>query len=314
MLARIRVLVLSLTLVGPEFGSVALAEDPPEFLLKWGGRGSGDGEFDGPAGIAVDSSGYVYVADNLNHRVQKFTAHGEFVTKWGTEGLGDGQLYLPKGIAVDKSGVVYVAEYGNRRVQKFTSDGGFLGYLVIWDFQRAWGVAVDESNNVFVTSPDGRGVFTFSSTGVPLTSWGTPGTGDGQFVAPSGIAVDANGYVYVSDIINDNVQKFTSDGVFVDRWSDAAIVEPPGVAVDTNGHIYVTCSSNRVLKCTSDGVIVSAWGAGGSENGEFYYPHGIATVGNLVYVVDGINCRIQKFGYPVSVQSETWGQVKTKYR
>jgi DNA-binding beta-propeller fold protein YncE len=314
MVARIRVLVLSLALVAAVFGSVALAEDPPEFLLKWGVRGSGDGEFDSPGGIAVDSSGYVYVADYLNHRVQKFTADGEFVTKWGTEGLGDGQLYLPKGIAVDKRGVVYVAEYGNRRVQKFTSDGGFLGYLVIWDFQRAWGVAVDESNNVFVTSPDGRGVFTFSSTGVPLTSWGTQGTGDGQFEAPSGIAVDANGYVYVSDIINDNVQTFTSDGVFVDRWLNEELYEPPGVAVDPTGHVFVTTSHQRVLKLTSDGVVVSVWGAGGSGDGEFYYPHGIAAVGSVVYVVDGVNCRIQKFGYPVFVQPGTWGQVKTTYR
>ena len=71
-----------------------------EFSLKWGTRGSGDGQFDGIKGVAVASDGSVYVADLSNHRIQKFTSEGVFVSQWGTEGTGDGKFINPGGVAV----------------------------------------------------------------------------------------------------------------------------------------------------------------------------------------------------------------------
>ena len=60
------------------------ADTPPEFLLKWGEYGTGDGQFKTPSGIAVDSSGDVYVADTWNGRIQKFTRDGKFLWRLGT--------------------------------------------------------------------------------------------------------------------------------------------------------------------------------------------------------------------------------------
>ena len=57
-----------------------------EFVTTWGSYGSGDGQFQGAAGVAVDAAGNVYVADDWNHRIQKFTSNGTFITKWGSEG------------------------------------------------------------------------------------------------------------------------------------------------------------------------------------------------------------------------------------
>jgi hypothetical protein len=86
---------------------------------RTGVSGTGDGEFSRPIGVATDSSGNVYVADFINHRIQKFTSTGAFLTKWGSFGIGDGEFNLPMGIAVDSSGNVYVTEYENNRIQKF---------------------------------------------------------------------------------------------------------------------------------------------------------------------------------------------------
>ena len=61
--------------------------------------GAGDGEFNYPSGIATDESGFVYVTDTYNHRIQKFTSDGQFVAKWGSYGSGDGQFNYPRGIA-----------------------------------------------------------------------------------------------------------------------------------------------------------------------------------------------------------------------
>ena len=64
--------------------------------------------FNWPSGVAVDSSGNVYVA--TSDRIQKFDSSGNFITKWGSLGSGDGQFYHPSGVAIDSSGNVYVAD------------------------------------------------------------------------------------------------------------------------------------------------------------------------------------------------------------
>ncbi|MFQ5940890.1 MAG: 6-bladed beta-propeller, partial [Nitrososphaerales archaeon] len=90
------------------------------FIAKWGSKGSGDGEFNFPSGVGIDSSDNVYVVDISNHRIQKFTNDGKFIAKWGSKGSGDGEFNFPKGIAIDPSGKIYVTDASNHRVQVFT--------------------------------------------------------------------------------------------------------------------------------------------------------------------------------------------------
>ncbi len=152
-------LLASTVVVVSDAGPAAAVEHPPSLIISWGTYGTGNGRFDGPAGVAVDpTTGDVYVTDTENHRVQKFDADGTFLAKWGSEGTGNGQFDYPEAVAVDPTtGDVYVADTRNHRVQKFDSDGTFL------------------------------------------TGWGTIGFGDGQFVVPEGVAVDpTTGDVYVT--------------------------------------------------------------------------------------------------------------------
>ena len=89
------------------------------FFTKWGSPGTGDGQFSGATGIALDSSGNLYVADTNNSRIQKFDNTGTFLTKWGSYGSGNGQFYSATGIAVDGSGNIFVADPNGQRIQKF---------------------------------------------------------------------------------------------------------------------------------------------------------------------------------------------------
>ena len=91
-----------------------------------GSSGSGDGQFSGPVGIAIDSSNNLYVADGGNNRIQKFNSAGTFVTKWGTAGTGNGEFNSPQGVSVDSVGTVYVADSGNNRAQLFSNTGTFI--------------------------------------------------------------------------------------------------------------------------------------------------------------------------------------------
>ena len=101
-------------------------------VAKWGGgegdgaSGSGPGEFNHPAAVALDGAGNVYVADTNNNRVVKLNAYGSVLDEWGSRGTGDGRFRDPTGIAVDGAGNVYVVDNENNRVQVFDTDGRFL--------------------------------------------------------------------------------------------------------------------------------------------------------------------------------------------
>ncbi|MCK4734430.1 MAG: 6-bladed beta-propeller, partial [Methanophagales archaeon] len=142
------------------------------FITKWGIEGSGDGEFQCPYGIAVDSSGNVFVADEGNTRIQKFDSDGHFIIKWGSRGTGDGEFFWPHGIAVDSSGNVYVADANNNRIQKFDSDGTFItkwGSEGTGDGEFFWphGIAVDSSGNVYVADSNNHRIQKFTIYRVP---------------------------------------------------------------------------------------------------------------------------------------------------
>jgi DNA-binding beta-propeller fold protein YncE len=93
------------------------------FISAWGERGSNDGEFGNPKGIAIDRDGYIYIADAANSRIQKFDSEGKFITKWGEPGTGIGRFNLPSAVAVDKDGLVYVSDSSNNRIQVFKIAG-----------------------------------------------------------------------------------------------------------------------------------------------------------------------------------------------
>lgn len=282
---------------------IAFAVEPPVFLLKWGSRGSGNGELNYPRGITVDSNGDVYVVDSFNHRIQKFSNDGNYITKWGSRGSGDYQFNYPHFIAVDKDGYLYIADHNNNRVQKFTINGDFvmslsspLGYAL------PSGIAVDSDCNVYVTEYNSHRIQKLTSNGVFITSWGGGGSGDGQFYRPYGVAVDKNGYVYVAEWGNCRVQKFTNDGTFICKWGskgsgDGQFETATGIAVDQSGYVYVADHVNhRIQMFTSDGEYLTKWGSYGSGNGQFAYPMQVSveTNGNI-FVADYAYHRIQKF-------------------
>jgi DNA-binding beta-propeller fold protein YncE len=87
-------------------------------VRQWGSVGQGDGQFNHPAGLAVDSE-HIYVSDCWNHRIQVFAkGDGAFVRQWGSVGQGDGQFNHPAGLAVD-SEHIYVSDWDNHRIQVF---------------------------------------------------------------------------------------------------------------------------------------------------------------------------------------------------
>jgi len=202
-----------------------------EFITKWGSQGSDNGEFNFPMGIALDNSDNVYVADSQNNRIQKFSSQGKFITKWGFQGSIEGDFNFPNAIALDSHDNVYVADRFNFRIQKFTSDGTFI---TKWGSQGS-GTGYWDNNGSFIKKPESHG----------------SSDGDGEFGSISGIATDSSDNVYVTDIGNYRIQKFTSDGTFITQWSlgnrgkeygwdvGSLIEGPIDIVTDSSANVYV---------------------------------------------------------------------------
>jgi sugar lactone lactonase YvrE len=195
-----------------------------------------DAQFKAPASLAVDGSGNVYVADTNNHRVRLISPAGEVITLAGpleagyAAGYADGpaaeaKFNGPRSVTVDGAGNVYVADTGNHCIR--------------------------------VVSPDGQ-----VST---LAGAKEPGYADGQgaearFSFPAGIAVDAEGNLYVADTANHRIRRITPDGVVTtlagsgepgDADGPAGETQfrgPEGVVVDAGGNLIVADTGNHRVR------------------------------------------------------------------
>lgn len=306
-----------------------------------GGNGAGfaDGtgaaaKFHEPHGIAVDSSGNVYVADYENNIVRKVSPAGVVTTLAGTantpgsaEGQGAAARFMSlHGIAVDSSGNVYVADAGNRAIRKITPGGlvtTFAGGGSSGQFGEPRGLTIDASGNLYVTDYSAHVIFKVTAAGVVSKIAGTsptPGSTDGTtsalFYAPSGIAVDSANNLYVADTSNNTIRGISSGGTVstlaglagrsssADGKGAAARFEEP-YAVATDGtYVYVADHTDHsIRKIAADGTVTTLAGKAGSfgsadgsgSNARFFAPGGIAAdSAGTVYVADTGNATVRK--------------------
>ena len=271
-------------------------------LHAWGGHGTGDGEFDDATRITVDADGYVYVIDNGNNRVQKFTSDGAFVLTFGGPLFGDthvdGKFRGLTGIEVDALGFIYVCECSFDSIQKFSPEGEFL--LRITTGWQPRGIAIGTDGNLYVgTYYDFE---KYTSEGEFVYKKGSDEGIEGEFGIINDVATDSDGNIYIADTYRHRVPKLSPDGTITatfgsDGASEGSFYSPQNLAVDDSGNIYVAdTGNNRIQKLYSDGSFISEWGTKGNGEGQFHMPSDLAidSEGNI-FVVDTRNSRIQKF-------------------
>ncbi|MBI3753280.1 MAG: 6-bladed beta-propeller [Deltaproteobacteria bacterium] len=283
------------------------------FSLQIGAeRGSGNGQFYEPSGIAVAPDGRIYVVDSENNRVEIFNQAGQFVKAFGAKGKGDGQFSMPFGIAIGADGRLFVTDSGgglfskNSRVQVFDKDGGFLysfGRDGSQDGELSYplGIALDNQGRVFVADSGNSRISVFTTDGIFLDTIGSKGDGQGQFRDPTGIAVSLDGKVWVTDTGNNRVQVFDSQWNYLasigsggserDKFSN-----PTGIAVDPAGRIVVVDSgNNRAHILNSKGSFITLLGSKGAGRAQFKDPQMVTLSNDLCYIVDRGNNRVQVF-------------------
>jgi len=187
---------------------------------QFGPIGTAGGSFQGAVDVEISSfNNQVYIVDQNNHRVQRFSKAGVYLGHFGSLGNGNGQLTRPSGVTIDNDGNVYVADQDNNRIAKFSATGTHIanfGSFGTGDGQfntnslRMGVVYSKRFNFIYATDARNNRVQRFTTAGVYSNKFGTSGSGNGQFNAPAAVGVDKDGNVYVADLNNNRVQKFNS--------------------------------------------------------------------------------------------------------
>ncbi len=301
-------------------------EDPGRFAgCRWSDGGGMDSRFAFPAGVAVGATGTVYVADRDNFKIRTITPAGQVTSLVAF-------LERPAGLAFDASGSLYVAEKhrivvisptGGSRVLAGGGAGewGFVdGDAAKARFTSPQGIALDRHGIVYVADRSNNAIRKITPSGdvSTLAGDGSSGLADGlgpaaRFRAPTGVALDAEGTLYVADDGNHCIRKITPAGQvttlagdgkpgFADGSGTAArFTYPRGLTVDADGTVYVADQLNHRIRAISPAgkVSIVAGGAPGFLDGiltaaAFYYPYAVA-IGpdGALYVADHSNQAIR---------------------
>ena len=210
-----------------------------------------DGLFQVAHSVTIDTQGFLWVTDSVDHLVHKFSTEGELLMTLGTKGaVGDNtsrdRFNQPNHVAIAPNGDIYVSDgYQNSRVVHFSEDGRFIRIIggetgsEPGQLQVPHGVAVDSQGRILVNDSDNQRVSVFDKDGNFVETWPFPSRG--------GIVVTADDTVYVSDV-NVGVVNIVKDGELIDSVSaDRA----HGLGVDIDGSIYVSGASRMtVMKIT----------------------------------------------------------------
>lgn len=169
------------------------------------------------------------------------------------------------------------------------------------DFHYPFGIAVNDSGDVYVTDSLNDAVLKFANDGTYLTQWGGNGPADGQFDQPTGLAIGPTGDVYVTDTMNNRVQVFDPDGSHLDSWgvggrNGGEFNHPIGITISDADKVYVADTFNdRIEKFELDGTFLTEFGESGSTRGKMTRPVGVAVDHDNVYVSDNGNSRVLRF-------------------
>ncbi len=243
------------------------------------------------------------------------TANG-VVGIFGEVGLADGAFSYPRAIAAEPGGSVFVVDKSGR-IQRFGADGAFE---TSWRMPatakgKPVGMSVHPDGRLFVADTHYHRVMIFDRGGSLLGSFGQEGTGDGEFLLPTDVAIDAEGFVYVGEYQgNDRITKWSPALKFVKALGEQPIeghrlARPAGIDIDDEQTLWIADACNhRIVRMSLDGEVLTTFGQFGSEPGEMRYPYDICvSPDDTIMVCEYEGNRLQWFSKD-GQSLRTWGR------
>lgn len=183
------------------------------FKASTGEKGDQPGQFDTPTDVAINSRGILFVTDTKNNRIQLFDSELQYFAKWGNPGKEKGCLNFPTGIVVTdkdqewtfyRQDFVVIIDLNNHRLQQFTPDGQFIRGITVAEigYRNAYlsHLTMDYYDNIYVTDTINHCIHKFDRHLKYLTSFGSFGSGDNEFIEPRGIAIYRRfGQVFIAE-------------------------------------------------------------------------------------------------------------------
>lgn len=259
-----------------------------------------------PTEVAVDSKGDIYIADTFKNRILVFDKNGKYITRFGKSGAKQGEIQLPSAITVSEDGRIFVLQHTRGKVTIFNAKKE-----VVWEVDVPYPLAATVKDKKLYVATD-RGVMIGDLNGKLLSAFGTKGRNKGQFNRPTGIAVDNKGNIYVADSMNYRLSAYTKEGKHL--WDAGAPIDPQNaimarerkfglpvsVTLADDGLLYVMDAFNgEIYMFDTDGRQRGIVGEWGKDDGQFYYPGGIASMGGELFAVaDKFNDRVQVVRVP----------------
>ncbi len=290
-------------------------------------EGSADDELMFPSGITVDNEGNIYVADQFNHRVQKWVPGAvKGITVAGVAGQGGGvdQLNYPMSVAVDAKGNLYVSDAANSRIQMF-APGSVTGITVAGgngrgngaqQFNMPLGICLDDMGNIYVTDNYNHRIQKWApgaSAGITVAGGNGKGNAANQLQYPTSVKIDKTGTLYIADAANDRVQTWRKGALAGNTVAGGTsrgkemgqLYFPTDIAINAKGELFITDQTNQRIQCWKPGAKSGITVAGGNGPGnsmiQFAYPYGLFVDDeDNIYVSDQYNHRIQFFQNPES--------------
>jgi DNA-binding beta-propeller fold protein YncE len=263
--------------------------------------------FADPNDVKVSSSGHVFVADTLNDRVVELGRTGTQFPSWGNHALHRASMKHPERVLPLSAGFL-VIDKNNTRIARFSAAGTLISRWTVGGSLGAMtgptDLALDPSGAVYLSDGNNDRIVRLSSTGHIGKSWSTKGFlasaqgGPNDPGFPAGMAIDRSGDVYVAYPNAGAIQKFSSEGVPIDKWQllqrGAAASD---VAVDSAGNVYVVdAGTAMVTKFAPTGPVLATWGGHNSGKVQLIHPTAVAVDGHgHVYVADAGNSKLGSF-------------------
>ena len=262
------------------------------YIASWGEKGTGPVQFRNPQGIDVDPSGFLYVADTGNQRIQKIDQRGRFVSEIGGFGWQAEQFDNPVSCWAGNGLDVFVADYNNDRIQRFDKDLHYIASLQVTDFWPEtlhFGLPLDMAlspqGELFCLDGENQRLLKLDILGNPQRSFGDFDAGAGRLSGPRRLLVTNEGHVIVSD---DSRTLFIYDihGNFLIKRQNPLLKLPRGLAELPDQCIAVADAENGLLIFRWDGRQIGR--LQGSDSGGFEYRQlvDVAVYRDILYVLD----------------------------